>query len=79
MYVIAGDYKATSWPSLDEWGTILDSTEFSWVPHEQYGFVPQIAFRNNCLKDLRVGLAVLGDPFSFASMNSVRSTRSERD
>lgn len=79
MYLAAGAYRVDSWPSLDEWGEILESTEFSWVPHETYGFVPQIAFRNAGLKDLEVGFAVLGEPFSFATMNSITSTRYERN
>lgn len=79
MYLAAGAYRVDSWPSLDAWGAILESTEFSWVPHETYGFVPQIAFRNAGLKELEMGLAVLGEPFSFATMDSIKNTRYERD
>lgn len=79
MCLAAGAYRVGSWPSLDTWGPILESTEFSWVPHETYGFVPQIAFRNAGLKELEMGLAVLGEPFSFATMNSIKNTRYEHD
>lgn len=79
VYLLLGRYKATTWPPLHEWQTSLETTDFTWVPHEQYGFVPQMSFKNAGLKDLEMRFTVLGEPFSFATMDSLKSTKIERD
>lgn len=79
MYIIAGTYTATSFPPLDQWRSVVETTEFAWVPHEQFGFVPQMVFNNEGLKDLHLGVAALSQPLSFATMDSIRHVRIERD
>lgn len=79
VYLVVGNYKTTSWPALHEWGTTIEITDLAWVPHKQYGFVPQMNFKNEGLKDLHIGIAVMGEPFSFATMHSIQTTRFERD
>ncbi|GEM_PF-4479964 len=79
VYLVGGNYKTTSWPALHEWGTAIEITDVTWVPHKQYGFVPEMNFKNEGLKDLEIGIAVLGEPFSFATMHSIQATRFERD
>jgi hypothetical protein len=79
FYLFWGTYKALSWPALHEWGPVIEVADFAWVPHKQYGFVPQVDFKNDGLQDLQMGFATLGEPLSFASMNSIRAVRSERD
>jgi hypothetical protein len=79
VYLIAGDYKTQTWPALHQWGPAIEVTEFAWVLHKQYGFVPQINVRNKELTDLQIGIAMLGEPFSFATMHSIKPTRTERD
>ncbi len=79
VYLIAGNYKTMSWPALHKWGTAIETTDFTWVPHKEYGFVPQMKFKNEGLKDLQIGVAVLGEPFSFATMHSIQTTKFERD
>lgn len=79
VYLVAGTYKTTSWPALHEWGIVIEITDFTWVPHKQYKFVPQINFKNEGLEDLEIGIAVLGEPFSFATMHSIQTTKFERD
>ncbi|MCC4610399.1 hypothetical protein [Xanthomonas campestris] len=78
-YLILGKYTATKLSPLDRWKTIVETTEFEWVAHEQYGFVPQMSFRNNGLDNLHLGVAVLKNPLSFATMDSVQKVRFERD
>lgn len=79
MYLIAGTYKATALSPLDQWRSIVETTEFSWVPHERYGFVPQVVIMNDGLKDLHLGVGALSQPLSFATMDSVREVQIERD
>ena len=79
VYLVVGTYKTPRWPALHKWRTAIELTDFSWVSHKQYGFVPQISFKNKGLKDLRIGVAVLSEPFSFATMHSIQPTRFERD
>lgn len=78
-YLIWGTYTAASWAPLHEWGEALEFSEFSWVPHEQYGHVPQISFKNEGLKDLELVLAQLAHPLAFATMGSIKPVRAERD
>jgi hypothetical protein len=50
MYLIAGTCTATSLPPLDQWRSVVETTEFAWVPHERYSFVLQMVFNNEGLK-----------------------------
>lgn len=79
LYLVGGNYKTASWPTLHEWGPVIEISDITWVPHKEFRFVPQMNFKNEGLKDLEIGIAVLGDPFSFATMDSIQKTRFERD
>lgn len=78
-YIIAGAYTATFLPPLDQWRSVVETTEFAWVPHEHYGFVPQMVFKYDGLKNLHVGVGVLKHPLSFATMDSIGEVRIERE
>lgn len=79
MYVLAGTYTAATWPVIEGWGLVVEIKEFAWVPHDKYGFVPELSFKNNGLTDLQMGVAALTEPLSFATMQSIRPTPLERD
>lgn len=81
MYLILGSYNTSHLPSLGQWGAIVETTEFDWVSHEKYGFVPQISIKNknDGMDNLSLGVAVLKDPLSFATMDSIQNTPIERD
>ena len=79
VYLVAGNYTTTYWQALHEWGTAIEITDFTWVPHKRYKFVPQMNFKNEGLKDLKIGIAVLGEPFSFATIRSIQTTKYECD
>lgn len=79
VYLLLGHYEASSWPKLHEWGESIEIADFTWVRHEQYGFVPQISIKSKGLKYLKISVAALGEPFSFATMKSIKPTRFEQD
>lgn len=79
VYLLAGVYTAATWPAMDDWGLVVAIEEFTWVPHDQYGFVPQLSFKNSGLKNLQLGVLAITEPLSFATMKSVRQTRCESD
>ncbi len=79
IYLFCGTYEKPTWPALHEWGELLEFEEFSWVAHKQYGWVPEIKFRNNGLQ-LKDGLiAKLTTPFSIATSESLEFPRFETD
>lgn len=79
VYLLHGHYKTTSWPMLNEWEPAIEVTDFTWVPHEQHGFVPQVSLKCERQQDLEIRVAELGEPFSYATMDSIKSTRFEQD
>lgn len=79
IYLLLGTYRAATWPTIEDWDPLIEIEEFAWVPHDQYQFVPQLSFKNSGLEDLHMGVAVLTEPLSFATMKSLRQTRHERD
>lgn len=78
-YVVVGAYETGSWPDLAEWSLALRSNEFSWVPHAEHHFVPQLSFYNDGRKDLEAGVGRLGMPLSIATMDSIARVPIERD
>jgi len=79
IYLICGTYKEPTWPNLHQWGMVLEMKDFTWVPHEQIGFVPQLQFKNNGLKDAEGFVAVLDAPFSTATNESLSFPNVEHD
>jgi len=77
IYLLIGNYKATSWPELHKWETAIEIEDVTWVPHEQGGSIPQMSIKNEGLEDLEIGIAFLDDPFSLATMDSIKSSRYE--
>lgn len=77
--MIGGNFETDSWPELAEWSLALKSTEFSWVPHAEHRFVPQISFYNDGRKGLEAGVGRLTAPLSFATMHSIGRVPVERD
>jgi hypothetical protein len=78
-YLLCGTYKDPKWPELHEWHTLLELEDFVWVPHAQFGWVPELKFRNNGLKDVEGFVAKLTTPFSTATTESLDFPRTERD
>lgn len=78
-YILCGSYKEEHLPELDEWGYVIELEDFTWVPHAEYGFVPQLRFRNSELLDFYMGIGVLAEPLSFATINSISKVRHEHD
>lgn len=78
-YILCGSYKERNLPKLDEWGYVIELEEFTWVPHAEYGFVPQLRFRNSELLDFSMGVGVLAEPLSFATISSISKVRYEHD
>lgn len=70
-YVICASYKEPLWSSLHQWDMILPTRDFTWVRDRRYGYVPQLKFWNDGLKDLEGAISVLGAPFSSATMASL--------
>lgn len=79
VYLICGDYKTTSWPALNEWGPVIETTDFTWVAHSEHQYVPQISLNSGVINELRLGIGVLEDPLAFATMSSIRNAAVERD
>jgi hypothetical protein len=68
-----GRYTVREWPKLTDWKQVVEtkSPMFTWVPHPQYGLVPELTFRNYGLKDLEGGVGRLNQPLSAATMNDI--------
>ncbi|MET4384451.1 hypothetical protein ABIB73_000186 [Bradyrhizobium sp. F1.4.3] len=81
QFVMLGKYSARTWPPLTDWRQIVEtkSPMFEWVPHENYGLVPELSFRNDGVKDLRVGVGRLNQPLSTATMTDIGRVQTERD
>jgi hypothetical protein len=43
-FVLMGRYSAPEWPSLAEWGQVVETSTFAWVRHAEHGWVPQMSF-----------------------------------
>jgi hypothetical protein len=41
-YVLVGRYHVAEWPSLAEWGQVVDTSTFAWVEHATHGLVPEV-------------------------------------
>jgi hypothetical protein len=78
-FVLIGTYTATSWSALRDWAEIVETSSFRWVPHTTHGLVPEMAFRNQGLKGLRVGFGRVVEPMSVATMNDLRNAPIEMD
>jgi hypothetical protein len=78
-YIFCGSYKESLLSELGEWGYVIQLEDFTWVPHAEYGFVPQLQFRNSELLDFYMGIGVLAEPLSFATVNSISPVRYEHD
>lgn len=78
-YLLFGRHKSTSLTPLHKWQGSLTVNNFDWVLHEQYGLVPQLDFKNDGLKELEMSVGQLGEPYSYATMDSLQPTRIERD
>ena len=78
-YVLSGIYAAATWPILENWGPLILTGQFSWVQHERFGFVPQLALISNGLSDLQMAVMKLAEPLSFATIDSLRHVNIERD
>jgi hypothetical protein len=81
QFVMLGKYSVRKWPALTDWRQIVEtkSPMFEWVPHDQYGLVPELSFRNDGVKDLRVGVGRLEQPLSSATMTDIGRMQTERD
>jgi hypothetical protein len=78
-YLLCGTYKKPTWPALHEWGELFDFEQFTWVAHKQYGWVPELKFRNNDLQLTDGMIAKLTTPFSTATTESLDFPRFEQD
>lgn len=78
-YLLCGTYAKPAWPALHEWGELFEFEPFAWVTHEQYGWVPELHFRNNGLQIEGGFIARLTAPFSNATNESLEPQRFEQD
>lgn len=78
-YVLMGRYRAPEWPSLSDWGQVVDTSQFSWVQHATHDWVPQMTFNVRSVEDLEVGVGRLMRPRSTASMDDVKPTPIEHE
>jgi hypothetical protein len=81
QFVMLGRYSTRTWPPLTNWQPIVEtkSPMFEWVPHDRYELVPELSFRNDGVKDLRVGVGRLSQPLSNAAMTDIGRVHTERD
>ncbi|MEY9231002.1 hypothetical protein ABIF68_010326 [Bradyrhizobium japonicum] len=78
-YVLVGRYHVAEWPSLAEWGQVVDTSMFAWVEHATHGLVPEMTFNVRGIKDLEVFVGRLKKPTSLAMMVDIADTPIERD
>jgi hypothetical protein len=78
-YVLMGRYRAPEWPSLSDWGQVVDTSQFTWVQHASHDWVPQMTFNVRGLEDLKVCVGRLTKPRSMASMDDINPTPIEHE
>jgi hypothetical protein len=78
-FVLFGRYSAPEWPPLTHWTQVVGTSSFTWVPHADYDFVPEMSFNNDGVKDLEVGFGRLTQPLSVATLGDIVSTPMEHD
>lgn len=78
-YVLVGRYRVAEWPSLADWGQVVDTSTFTWVEHATHGWVPQMTFNVRSVQDLEVFVGRLRERLSVASMADVEPTPIEHD
>jgi hypothetical protein len=81
QFVMVGRYTARGWPRLQDWKQVVEtkSPMFRWVPHPEYGLVPELEFRNEGVQDLEVGVGRLEMPLSVATMHNIVRVDIEHD
>jgi hypothetical protein len=74
-----GRYRAAEWASLADWRQVVDTSDFRWVQHATYGWLPEMTFNVRSVQDLQVSVGKLTKPRLVALMADVVPTPIERE
>jgi hypothetical protein len=78
-FIIEGRYTEPSWPALEDWTRILNTSSFKWVRHPDHNLVPEMSFQFKGLKELGIVPGRLRKPFSVATMDDIEAQNYEHD